>query len=214
MRVTEKSWVTAWPALTTVTAALAPAVTAQRARRPLRGRWTFRGVRGVPAWGAGDSREGGGRGSRAGQSRDSSPIVPQHEQKNTMRARQSPSEWPGTPHLQHKDSGRRSRAAWGPRPCGLSSTHSSCSTPSQTSSGVSLASIWSGAVVWAWAVSSAALRLLAVVPRGSSWGLLGSVLSTPARATSISSTTVHSSPAGGPWCGLCCATEVPADRRV
>jgi hypothetical protein len=60
-----KSGVANWPALTTVTAALSPAVAAQRARRSLRNRWTFRGVRDVPAWGAGGSREGGGRGFRA-----------------------------------------------------------------------------------------------------------------------------------------------------
>jgi hypothetical protein len=55
------------------------------------------------------------------------------------------------------------------------SIHSSCSTPSQTSSDVSLTSVRSGAGVWARAVSSAALRLLAVVPRGSSWGLRAGV---------------------------------------
>jgi hypothetical protein len=60
-----KSGVAIWPALTTVTAALSPAVAAQRARCSLRDRWTFRRVRGVPAWGAGDPREGGGRRSRA-----------------------------------------------------------------------------------------------------------------------------------------------------
>jgi hypothetical protein len=112
----------------------------------------------------------GGRGQ--GQSRDISPIVPQREQKSTTGARQSPREWPGTPHLQHKDSGRGSRVAWGPRPYGLSSTHSSYSTPPQTSSGMSLA-IWAGAGVRAGAVSSAVLRLLAVVPWGFSWGLPG-----------------------------------------
>jgi hypothetical protein len=146
----------------------------------------------------------GGRGQ--GQSRDISPIVPQREQKSTTGARQSPREWPGTPHLQHKDSGRGSRVAWGPRPYGLSSTHSSYSTPSQTSSGMSLA-IWAGAGVRAGAVSSTVVWLLAVVSWGSSWGLpvgvagrgadgwaagRGSGLSTPARATSTSSTTVHS----------------------
>jgi hypothetical protein len=74
------------------------------------------------------SRHGGpaarGRGAAGGfgqgQSRDISPIVPHREQKSTTGARQSPREWPGTPHLQHKDSGRGSRVAWGPRPYGLS----------------------------------------------------------------------------------------------
>jgi hypothetical protein len=61
-----KSGVAIWPALTTVTAALSPAVAAQRARCSLRNRWTFRGVLDVPAWGAGGSRKGGGRGSRTG----------------------------------------------------------------------------------------------------------------------------------------------------
>jgi hypothetical protein len=162
------------------------------------------------------SRQGGPAARGGGQSRDISPIVPQREQKSTTGARQSPREWPGTPHLQHKDSGRGSRVSWGPRPYGLSSTHSSYSTPSQTSSGKSLA-IWAGAGVRAGAVSSAVLRLLVVVPWGFSWGLPGwgvpdggcpvgvagrgtdgwaaglvSGLSIPARATSTSSTTVHS----------------------
>jgi hypothetical protein len=155
------------------------------------------------------SRHGGpaarGRGAAGGfgqgQSRDISPIVPHREQKSTTGARQSPREWPGTPHLQHKDSGRGSRVAWGPRPYGLSSTHSSYSTPSQTSSGMS------GAGVRAGAVSSTVVWLLAVVSWGSSLGLpvggagrgadgwaagRGSGLSTPARVTSTSSTTVHS----------------------
>jgi hypothetical protein len=159
------------------------------------------------------ARGRGAAGSREqGQSRDISPIVPQREQKSTTGAR------PGTgdAHLQHKDSGRGSRVAWGPRPYGLSSTHSSYSTPSQTSSGMSLA-IWAGTGVRAGAVSSAVLWLLVVVPWGFSWGLpgwgvpnggcpvgvagretdgwaagLGSGLSTLARATSTSSTTVHS----------------------
>jgi hypothetical protein len=194
--------------------------------------------RDVPAWWAGGSREWAAGGRGQGQSRDISPIVPQREQKITTGARQSTREWPGTPHLQHKDSGRGSRVAWGPRPYGLSSTHSSYSTPSQTSSGMSLA-IWAGTGVRAGAVSSAVLWLLAVVPWGFSWGLPGWGVPGGGCPVGVAGRGTDGwaagwgpdcplrrgrrlprpppstpSPAGGPWCGLSWATEVPADRRV
>jgi hypothetical protein len=112
------------------------------------------------------SRHGGpaarGRGAAGGfgqgQSRDISPIVPHREQKSATGARQSPREWPGTPHLQHKDSGRGSRVAWG----------SSLELP--------VGGAGRGADGWA--------------------AGLGSGLSIPARATSTSSTTVHSKSSG------------------
>jgi hypothetical protein len=70
-----KSGVAIWPALTTVTAALSPAVAAQRARCSLRDRWTFRRVRGVPAWGAGGSREGGGLGQLSLAGLSATPLL-------------------------------------------------------------------------------------------------------------------------------------------
>jgi hypothetical protein len=158
------------------------------------------------------ARGRGAAGSRGqGQSRDISPIVPQREQKSTTGARQSPREWPGTPHLQHKDSGRGSRVAWGPRPYGLSSTHSSYSTPSLR------ACLWRFGPVLEWGLGRCprlccgcwpwfpgAFRGGFGVPNGGcpvgvagretdGWAAgLGSGLSTLARATSTSSTTVHS----------------------
>jgi hypothetical protein len=150
--------------------------------------------------------------------------------------------WPGFPHSgkeRARTEGESGNAGVPSRPYGLSSTHSSCSTPSQTSSGVSLALIWAGAGVWAGAVSSAALRLLAVVPGASRGGFRAGVFPTGAVRSvwSVGGRTAGLpgwgpdsplrrgrrpsrpppstlSPAGGPWCGLCWATEVPADRRV
>jgi hypothetical protein len=140
--------------------------------------------------------------------------------------------WPGFPHSgkeRARREGESGKAGVPSRPYGLSSTHSSCSTPSQTSSGVSLALIWAGAGVWAGAVSSAALWLLAVGPQGFSWGLpcwgvpdggcpVGMVgwrtdgwgPDSPLRRGRRPSRSPPStlSPAGGPWCGLCWATEV------
>jgi hypothetical protein len=93
-----------WPCLTAAAAA------AQWTRRSLRGCRGFRGLRqgGPAARGRGAA---GGRGQ--GHSRDISPIVPQREQKRTEGARQSARECPGTPHLQHRDSGRGSRVRRG-----------------------------------------------------------------------------------------------------
>jgi hypothetical protein len=124
-------------------------------------------------------RQGGsaarGRGAAGGRGqehfRDSSPIVLQREQKRTEGARESPRECLGTPHLQHRDSGRGSRGAWRPRPYGLSFVHPSRSAPLQGSS-VS-ASVWSGAGARAGAKSLAGTRFLVVDPRAPSQGPLG-----------------------------------------
>jgi hypothetical protein len=77
-----------------VVAPLAPAAAVQGTRCFVPG---LPGVPGTPV------HSGVGRGQ--GHSRDSSLIVPQREQKRIEGARLSLREWPGTPHLQHKDSG-------------------------------------------------------------------------------------------------------------
>jgi hypothetical protein len=163
-----KSGVAIWPALTTVTAALSPAVAAQRARRSLRNRWTFRGVRDVQAWGAGGSREGGGRESRTG-------AVSGHQpHRSTARAKEH-----------HRGPAVAAGVAGDAAPPtqGLGPGKSCCLGAASiwvvfhpllvfhpVASGMSLA-IWAGTGVGAGAVSSAVLWLLAVVPWGFSWGL-------------------------------------------
>jgi hypothetical protein len=185
-----------WPCLTAAAAA------AQWARRSVRGCRGFRGLRqaGPAARGRGAA---GGRGQ--GHSRDISPIVPQREQKRTEGARQSPRECPGTPHLQHRDSGRGSRVRRGcppfihlapPRRSGL---RPRC----RSGRGLELGpgrSRWPGrwnflglprGGLW---VGLALARVVSLRRAGGAGGAggLGSGLPAEARAVSTSSTTVHS----------------------
>jgi hypothetical protein len=234
-----KSGVAIWPALTTVTAALSPAVAAQRARRSLRNRWTFRGVRGVPAWGAGGSREGGGRGSRAGavsghQPHRSTARTEEHHGGPAVASGVAGDAAPPTQRLgpgmscclggrvhmgclpptpRTPPRRRRLRACpWRFGPVlefGLGRCPRLCCGCWPWFSGASCGGFRAGVFL------TGALR--SVWPVGGrtagrpGWGpdcplRRGRRLPRPPPSTP--------SPAGGPWCGLSWATEIPADRRV
>jgi hypothetical protein len=153
--------------------------------------------------GAATRVRGAAGGCGMGQSRNSSPIVPQREQNSSMGVRQSPRKCPGTPHLQHKDSGRGSHpllvlhsvADFLGRVFDIGSVRGWSLGPGGVVGCIAAAGGGSpGLFVGTpgWGVPGGGCSI-GMTGRGTDgWAVgLGSGLSTPARAASISSTTVQ-----------------------